>query len=159
MKISELQAIFLSQLEKHLEDWKFIKGQREFKKVNGNITWYFHISCINHVGDFDGVGDVAIEFKKGKERICIIGAELGNIEGQGQKRFKVSNRKDAKSSAASICELFLRVGLPFLQKYSDPYRVISTLENGGEEAMLISPFADLRPGKLQSMKRQYQDGI
>ena len=134
MKVSELQIIFLETLQEQLNDWKFVKTRRHFKKVNGERTWFFHISCINHFDDFDGVGDVAIEYKDGKERICIVGRELGNIEGTGQKRFEVGSPKQAYSSALSMIAFFQRVGLPFLDKFSDPSKVISTLENGGEKA-------------------------
>ena len=151
MKVSEMQNHFIDELKALLPEWKFIKSQRHFKKVQEDTIWYFHISCINHPGDFDAVGDVAVEFKAGKERICIVGAELGNIEGSGQKRFTVSNELEAKASAVSLHEYFMKYGLPFLRKYNNPVEVVSTLKNGGKGAMLISPFTNQHQDQINRL--------
>ncbi len=159
MKVSELQNNFLEQLQHHLDGWRFIKSDRHFKKVDGNVVWLFHISCINHTNDFDGVGNVAVEYKNGKERLCIIGAELGNIEGVGQKRFSVTNEHQAISSAKALSEYFKSIGLPFLQKYSNPNEVVSTLMNGGKEAMMISPFINQHQEQIDALRNCYGIGI
>jgi len=159
MKVSELQDIFLEQLQHLMDDWKFIKSERQFKKASGNVIWFFHISCINHESDFDGVGDVALEYKNGKERLCIIGAELGNIEGIGQKRFSVSNEQQAIVSAKALHSYFQAVGLPFLQKYSNPAEAVSTLKGGGKEAMLISPLINQHQKQIDMLSSHYEIGI
>ena len=155
MKVSDLQNVFLEELKALLTDWKFIKSQRHFKKSEGDVIWYLHISCINHMDDFDAVGNVAVEFKAGKERICLVGAELGNINGIGQHRFQVSNSAEATSSALRIHEYFKEHGLPFLYKYSDPDEVVSTLKKGGTEAMLISPFLNQHQDQINQLSSHY----
>ncbi len=139
MKITELQNIFISELQNLLPDWKFIKSNRHFKKVHGDITWYFHISCIKHVDDFDATGDVSVEIKSGNKRVCIIGAQLANIEGIGQKRFPVYDQLSASVSSNNICKYVQEVGLPFLERFNNPEEILTVLKNGGKEAVLISP--------------------
>lgn len=148
MKISELQNIFIDELEGFLHRWKFIKKHRHFKKVNGNLVWYLHISCINHFDDFDVKGDVAVEFKDGKKRLAIIGAELGNIAGSGPKRFPVGSVSQAYSSAVALHESFQKIGLPFIERFSNPDEVVTVLKDGGKEAGLISPLSWLHQEQI-----------
>ncbi|MFH1128883.1 MAG: hypothetical protein V1699_05700 [Candidatus Omnitrophota bacterium] len=155
MKNSELQNIFLEELQKQLGDWKFVKNERHFKKADGQMIWIFHISCINHTNDFDSIGDVAVEYKKGKERLCIIGAELGNIEGVGQKRFPVGDARQASSSAIALYNYFQLIGLPFLQRFSNPNEVVSTLKKGGKEAILISPLLNQHQEQINALSQHY----
>jgi len=155
MKVSELQNILLEELQSLLPDWKFIKGKREFQRAEEGFIWFLHISCINHLEDFDAVADVAVEFKAGKERLCIVGAELGNIEGTGRLRFPVSNREAAKSSALELYEHFNEHGLRFLRKYSDPAEVVGTLRSGGKEAMLISPLLNQHQDQINRLSSHY----
>lgn len=155
MKVSDLQNIFIDELKVLLPGWEFIKSHRHFKKSEEGAVWFFHIGCINHSEGFDAVGNVAVEFKSGKERICIVGAELGNIEGIGQNRFPVSTTEEAKSSAAGLHQHFERHGLPFLRKYSNPVSVVTTLKQGGKEAMLISPFLNQHQDQINQLTRYY----
>ncbi|WP_284379977.1 hypothetical protein [Litoribrevibacter albus] len=155
MKASELQNIFIDELKVLLPDWRFVKSQRQFKRVEEGVVWLFHINCINHLDDFDAVADVAVEFKSGKENICIVGAELGNIEGVGQKRFSVTSATEAKSSAERMLCYFKAHGMPFLRKYSNPVDVISTLKQGGKEAMLISPLLNQHPEQINRLTNFY----
>ena len=158
MKVSELQTVFLDALHHLMDDWKYIKSERHFKKVQGNLVWQFHVSCINHENDFDAVGDIAIEYKSGKKRLCIIGAELGNIEGVGQKRFPVGNEKQANRSAKEIYSYFQKIGVPFFLKYSNPCETIKALKNDSKEAMLISPFINQHKEQISAL-RIYIDDI
>lgn len=155
MKVSELQNILLEELQFLLADWKFVKSKCQFQKAEEGFVWYLHVGFINHREDFDAVADVAVEFKAAKERLCIVGAELGSIEGTGQRRFPVSNRRAAKSSALELYEHFNECGLPFLHKYSDPAEVVGTLRNGGKEAMLISPFLNQHQDQINRLSSQY----
>ncbi|WP_428666995.1 hypothetical protein [Photobacterium swingsii] len=151
MKLSDLESLFIEELEAYMSEWTYVKSQRKFKKIVKGNTWYFHINCIKHVSDFDVVGDVAIEFKAKKERICIVGAELGNISGVGQKRFSVASESQAKESALEIYKYFEEHGCKFCRKYSEPHNVINTLKNGGKEALLISPFVSNHKEQIISL--------
>jgi len=155
MKVSDLQNLFIDKLWSFLPEWKFVKSKRHFKKSDNEKHYYFHISCINHVDDFDAVGDVSIEFKDRKNRICIIGAELGNKEGIGQNRFPVSDSVEAEASAIKIYKCFENSGLEFIKKYSDPIVVVDTLKQGGREAQLISPLLDQHQDQISRMSKFY----
>jgi hypothetical protein len=155
MRVSELQSEFIDRLKELLSDWKYVKGERTFKKSIGENVWHFHIACVNHTGDFDCTGDVAIEFVSDKLRLCIVGAELGNIEGVGQKRFTVGNMQQAVESADAIYNYFSAVGIPFLKRYSDPNEVINTLRVGGKEAMLISPIVSLHKQQIDCLAQYF----
>lgn len=159
MKVLEIQNVFLERLQHLINGWKFIKIERHFKKAEGNVVCFFQISCINHQSDFDGVGNVAVEYKKGKKRLCIIGAELGNIAGVGQKRFSVRNERQALASAKALHGYFQSIGLPFLQKYSNPSEAVNTLKNGGKEAMLISPLINQHQEQINALSNYYDIGI
>lgn len=109
MKVSELQEKFIDELKKLLPEWTFVKCNRHFKLKRENVVWLFHISCINHESDFDAVGNVAVEFLSGKERVCIIGAELGNINGSGQARFPVSSSNEVINSSKCLSTYLLKL--------------------------------------------------
>lgn len=156
MKLSELESFFLEELEAYLPQWTYVKSKRQFKRIEKENIWYFHISCIKHVSDFDVVGDVAIEFKSKKERICIVGAELGNISGVGQKRFSVASKSQAKESALEIYRYFEKYGYKFCQVYSEPHNIIDTLKNGGKEALLLSPFVSNHEEQIFSLTKHFQ---
>ncbi|MCF9448046.1 hypothetical protein J8A97_24830, partial [Vibrio parahaemolyticus] len=76
MKVSELQNVFLNELSYLLPSWKYVKSQRTFKLKVDDSLWHLHVSCINHISDFDAVCDVAVEFLKIKNMRLIVGAEL-----------------------------------------------------------------------------------
>ncbi|EHK9083450.1 hypothetical protein KCU26_000001 [Vibrio parahaemolyticus] len=153
MKVSELQEVFLIELGSLLSEWKYVKSQRTFKLKFGNCNWYLHISCINHVSDFDATADVAVEFLDKRKKLIIVGAELGNIEGVGQRRFPVASYDDAVGSARRLKLYFEAVGLPFLNLYSDPKVVLLSLKKGGKEAMLISPLLTLHDQQIEILSQ------
>ncbi len=155
MKVSELQEKFIDELRMLLPEWKFVKRERHFKLKTNDVMWFFHISCINHELDFDAVGGVAVEYASGKERVCIIGAELGNFESSGQTRFSVSSSDEAISSAKCLYDFFVQVGQPFLHKFSNPNEVVSTLKRGGKEAMLISPLINQHETQISRLCHEY----
>ena len=102
---------------------------------------YLHLSFVNHVANFDVVADVAVEHVHKKRRICIVGAELGNIVGTGQHRWHVSSPSEALAAAAGVVQLFQEVGIPFLKRYSNLGEVLRVLREEPKEARLICPLA------------------
>ena len=159
MKVSELQILLIDHLKPLLPEWKFVKSRREFKLKKGEVVWFLHLSCINHSSDFDAVADVAVEFLSGKQRVCVIGAELGNIKGVGQTRFPVSNPKEALVAAQNLYCFFEEIGMPFLKRFSEPAEVVSVLESGSEEAMLISTLNSEHKDQIRDMRQHYPSGM
>ncbi|MCF9448183.1 hypothetical protein, partial [Vibrio parahaemolyticus] len=156
MKVSELQNVFLNELSYLLPSWKYVKSQRTFKLKVDDSLWHLHVSCINHISDFDAVCDVAVEFLKIKNMRLIVGAELGGINGNGQRRFSVSSHADAISSARELKLSFDSVGVSFLNLYSDPETVLRCLKNGGKEAQLISPLLNLHKHQIEVLSHHLQ---
>ncbi len=159
MKLSELQELFIGELQSLLSEWKYVKRERHFKLKHNDVVCFLHISCINHNSDFDAVGNVAVEYLSGKERVCIVGAELGNIDGSGQTRFSVSTSNEAISSAQGLYDFFVKVGQPFLHRFSNPKEVVTVLKNGGREAMLISPLLTQHQKQIESLCQKYGMGM
>ncbi len=152
MSLKPLHDYFLGQLATKLEGWQFVPSHRHFRRSRGAVTHYVHVSFINHQFDFDALIDVSVEFTKGRSRLCIIGAELGHIEGCGQSRFPVSSEASAKQSAGYAFECFVRVGAPFLERFSNPTETLRVLSAGGPEARLTSPLQVVREQAIQAMR-------
>ena len=155
MKVAELQNRFVAELKRLLPEWQFVKSHRAFKRRYEDVTWRLHISCINHESDFDAVGDVAVEYKTGSESVCVFGAELGNIEGSGQARFRVSSTSEALKSAHQLYSFFDEIGLPYLAKYSKPTEVVSALRKGGKDAMRVSPLISQHETHIRKLCEKY----
>jgi hypothetical protein len=83
--------------------------------------------------------------------VAIVGAQLGNIAGIGQTRHHVGSSKSAAVGAASLLTEFHRIGLPFLQRYSDAGKVVEVLQSGGAEAGLISPVRSLHAAQISAL--------
>ncbi|MFL0913877.1 hypothetical protein ACJO1G_18300 [Vibrio parahaemolyticus] len=156
MKVSELQSVFLNELSSLLPSWKYVKSQRTFKLKVDDCHWHIHMSCIDHISDFDAVCDVAVEFLKIKNMRLILGAELGSINGNGQRRFSVSSYADAINSARELKYCFDSVGVSFLNLYSDPETVLRILKQGGKEAQLISPLIHLHEQQIEALSHHLQ---
>jgi len=152
MKVSELQTAFLNNMKLLLPDWRFVASNRHFKRVKGNVTWYFHITCANYATEFDAIGDVSVEFTLQKTRVAIFGAQLANIAGIGHSPHHVGSLRECIKSSASLVDEFNRVGLPFLERLSDPYVVLGILKQGGKEAALISTITSNHPAQIVSLQ-------
>jgi len=148
MNIKKLESAFLNSLIKNFDSWVFKENERSFRKRVNNINWYFHITHAQFGEYFEASADVAIEFLDKGNQVCIIGAQLYNIDGAGYKSFPVKSIIGAKISAFRLKRYFKKVGLPFLQKYSDPELVLSTLKKGGREADLISPIPETQKADI-----------
>jgi hypothetical protein len=140
MKVSELHEVFLKEIRPLLPGWKFVASHRHFKRSEGLVNWLFHIAFVDHLSDFDAIGNVAVEFVAARKRVAIIGAQLGNIAGVAQTRHSISSPVTAAESAQSLASEFLRIGIPFFERYSNPAVTASVLREGGAEARLINPF-------------------
>jgi hypothetical protein len=152
MKVSELQTVLIRDMQALLSEWRFVSGTRHFKRQVGSVNWLFHIACVNHFGDFDAIGDVAVEFLSARKPVAIIGAQLGNIAGVGQTRHAVTSPENAGQAAQTLVAEFQRIGLPFLERYSNPANVLSVLQSGGTQASLISPLQEIRSGQIAALQ-------
>lgn len=129
--------------EKRIEkfpDWKFVHSSRSLVRKREHSRWFLHVTFANHVHDFDVVADVAVEHLLGKHRICIVGAELGNIQGTGQHRWGVDSPSSTTAAAHGVETLFNEIGTPFLDCFSSIEEVLRVYRMDREMARLINPF-------------------
>lgn len=140
MALAPLREGVIAAVATLLPTWRFIKSTRSFVQKSLEYKWYLHLAYINHVNDFDVVVDVAVEHLRGKQRICMLGAELGNIVGTGQHRWSVETASDVAGVAKEVVSLFGEVGLPFLNRFSSLPEVIHVLRTDLEMSRLIFPF-------------------
>ena len=152
MKVSELHTLLLQDMQALLPQWRFVARSRHFKRSIGTVNWMLHIAFVNHAGDFDAIGNVAVEFLATRKPVVVIGAQLGNIEGVGQTRHPVTSPESASQAAQSLVAEFHRVGLPFLERYSSSAAVLSALQSGGPEASLISPVHEMHRGQIAALQ-------
>jgi hypothetical protein len=140
MALAALQQALTDDLAVRLPLWRFVKGRRSFECRRGNVTWHLHLAFITHRDDdFDVVVDVAVEHKRGRERVCIVGAELGNIRGTGQHRWTVASVDDVPIATQGILDEFSATGLPFLERYSNLPEILRVMRASPKDARLIMP--------------------
>jgi len=152
MKVSDLHTVLLQDLQALLPEWLFVSSLRHFKRSIGPVNWLFHIAFVNHLEDFDAIGNVAVEFLCAGKRVAIVGAQLGNIAGVGQTRHPVISPGSCAQAARSLVAEFQRVGLPFLERYSSAATVLSVLRSGDTEASLISPLRELHESQIAALQ-------
>lgn len=128
-------------------------GQSFLRRIPGGRA-SLHLAFIEHSKDFDVVADVAVRFdqleelvnatnsllsKREKGQTYSLGAELGSISGEGQRRWSVASLADVESVADQVVTSFREVGLPYLQKASTLEGALRLLASPGSDAWLHSP--------------------
>jgi hypothetical protein len=151
--IKQLHEQLLQALILELRDWKFIKSQRHFIQKIKNTIKYIHLSFINHQDDFDVTVDFAVEHTHKNERVCIVGAELGNIIGTGQYRWSINQNTDINNTSNLIIQKINEVGIPFINKYSNLNEILSRLKSNKEEALLISPIIEQHTDQIAKIEK------
>ncbi len=114
-----------------------------------------HLSFIPHKEDLDITADVAIRFdlleeflfgfldtrflsERDKQNTFSFGSELGRINAEGQMRWTVVADSDADTESEKIVSCFKRIGLPYLEKYSDMCRVFDVIAVLSRESELLN---------------------
>ena len=153
------QRLLLSEIGRQLAKFGFSEkpeGQAFFRETS--IGWQaLHISFIKHSGEFDATASVAIRVaaleemidvedakRPRKEQMASFAADLGNIANDERIRWTISGRGDVEPAASSIVEAFERVGLPYLDRYSDVNKMLNAVIPNDRSAWLHVPFHDLR---------------
>ncbi|MGH1543541.1 MAG: hypothetical protein ACRBHB_24290 [Arenicella sp.] len=141
-KAVKVNDYYYKELVSFFKDWEVAKERPVFMKRNGRVKWYFHTCCMQHVSGFYAIGMAIIEYLPDSSNAFKIRLDLGDFDDLGARRFPFTSKQDAKAAAADIHHCFEAVGIPFLQKYSEPCNALSALKQGGSEAMLVSPYED-----------------
>jgi hypothetical protein len=127
-------------------------GQRFFRDIALG-SQILHLSFIKNGGEFDVTVDVAIRVavleemldpqdahRPPKEQMASFGAELGNIARGERIRWTVSSAEDVEIVAESIFAAIERIGVPYLERYSDLEQMLDALTPNDRSAWLHSPF-------------------
>src|SRR5262249_4475601 len=127
---------------------------QEFSKKTYFGRQGFHLSFIRHKLDFDVAADVGIRFDAvedlvnktkpflsdtEKRNTYTLGADLGNLTGEGDKRWTVTKLLDVEPVSESIMDSFRSVAIPYFQRYSDSERVLQTLSSPAISDTIHSP--------------------
>lgn len=128
-------------------------GQSFLRRIpDGRVS--FHLAFVKHPEDFDVVADVGVRFdqleelvnadnlllsKREKGQTYSLGAELGNISGEGQKRWTVASLADVDGVADQLVASFKAIGLPYLDKASTLEGAFQLLTSPGRDASLHKP--------------------
>lgn len=152
MSLEPLHARFLEELGRRLPGWTFVASRRHFRRSLPGRQHLIHVAFINHVDDFDVTIDVSIDFLAGRKSVCVLGAELGNIEGTGQRRHSVDSEETAVAAALEASAHIEAVGLPFLERYTDAATALASLAAGGREADLLSPIRALHAQQIAALE-------
>jgi hypothetical protein len=140
MAVAALHQALTDDLAARLPAWRLVKSRRSFECRRANVTWHLHLAFVNHRDDdFDVVADVAVEHKRGRERVCIVGAELGNIRGTGQCRWAVASVDDVPIATRGILDVLSSTGLPFLERYSSLPEILRVMRSSPNDARLLMP--------------------
>lgn len=113
-----------------------------------------HLAFIDHRDDFDVIADVAVRFDELEDLINAhnamlsktegaqtysLGAELGNISGQGQMRWNVASAADIELVASRLVAAFEKIGVPYLNKVTTLEGAYEALTSPGRSAYLHNP--------------------
>jgi hypothetical protein len=156
MALAPLHEALIAALTARLDGWQFVKAHRDFKKPGPSYNWFAHLAFINHVNDFDAVLDVAVEYHAKRKRICIVGAEIGNILGIGQRRWPVATGEDVRNAARGIETDLMQVGIPFLTRYSDIGEILRIYRTDPVAAGLIAPLTLDHAAEADAIERRIQ---
>ncbi len=160
--IKQWEKALLNKLSEQVEAYGFdkkVRGQSFHKQTSfGRLA--LHVAFIEHDDtDFDVTADVAVRFDEledllneyeshlseaEKKRTFSIGAELGNISEGRQKRWTVADSADIEAVSRSIIDAFSRIGMPYLEKYSDSNTALDALSSDDRAAWLHAPIHDNR---------------
>jgi hypothetical protein len=166
--MKEMRRALLRAVGERIDDYGFESrpiGQsflRRFPKGRASL----HLAFVEHRVDYDVVADVAVRFdeleelvnaisflsKKEKEQTYSLGAELGNIAGEVQLRWKVAC-EDIGQVADRVITSFRAIGLPYLAQASTMEGAYKMLTTPGKGAWLHSPIHTARAKRVVGLAK------
>ena len=93
---------------------------------------------------FDELEDLLNEYKghlseAEKKNTFSLGAELGNMSEGKQRRWTVAGLADVEPVSRSIMDAFSKIGIPYLEKYSNVETALEALSGDDRAAWLHAP--------------------
>ena len=159
--IKDLQDQLLAVMDAKVKEYGFVSRPRDqaFIKKTYFGRLALHIMFAKFGDVVDASADVAIRFDaledlvneglsylsaKEKKQTYSLGAELGHLEGINLRSWRIASSANIESVAESITQTFLKVGIPYLERYSNMEFALQALSGDDREAWLHSPFHDAR---------------
>jgi hypothetical protein len=120
------------------------RARREFVRRYDFGKVFFCINFVKHPNDFDITADILIRYdaveeivqrmnkkltEKQKQNTITLGGDLGNLSTGRQMRWTVSDEADVEPAAAQIEEQFVKIALPYVERYGNmenAYNVLSS---------------------------------
>lgn len=136
-----------------LDGFKFLKSQRAFQRQLADQTWSIHFAYAKYDTYFDLTCDVAIRFhtvekqlnlnrqslsEKEKGQTYTIGAQLYNLEKNGEHRWCIRNEPDITTTLPKLKSSIQGVAIPFFQRFTDLRNTVTCLREA-ELGNLICP--------------------
>lgn len=150
MDKKKLKAMLLHGLGDLLADHGFknrTTAQSFYKKTeDGKVS--IHLTFINHSNDFDVTVDFAIRLNDVEDILnaiddpmipprklntYTIGAELGHIIGEGQKRWTIENEANVRIAIREIYLAILSIFFPLIEKYVTKESIYELAVKDGED--------------------------
>lgn len=154
--LRELKRELLRQLGQRLADFGYPSrpsGQTFYRRIaNGRTA--IHAAFVEHDEDVDVTVDVAVRLddvedlvqrsndmlsEKEKSETFTLGVELGNLARGEPLRWTVADVADVSRVVEEIVALLLSVGLPYMERYSQPAAAYELLAGNERSAWLHSP--------------------
>ena len=147
---------FLKGLHERLKPMGFRLRARsqEFTRPFEHGMESVHIAFVRHQDSFSAIVDVALRFDEVEEYVnqdaawlspaqkkstYTLGAEIGNIAGQGQRRWEVTHGTDLTACFDSVMQALSQFGFPYMQRLSDYESAFEALSSAPEKAWLYMP--------------------
>ena len=124
-----------------------------------------HVAFIRLGADIDVTVDVGIRFQSvedlgqleaglsqtEKRKTCSLGIELGHLIGTGQQRWTLTGHQDVDAVSQQIAEVFVAVGLPYIDNYSDMRTAFKMLAKNDAFSFINSPVHHSRWKRIIAM--------
>lgn len=168
--MKELQSELLEAVGQRIAEYgfKYKASEQAYLRAIPDGRSCLHLAFIRHQHDFDVVADVAVRFdqledlvnssntllsKKEKGQTYSLGAELGNISGEGQKRWSLASSSEVERVADQLVECFKAIGLPYLDRASNLEAGYQLLTSPGRDAWLHNPIHTARSKRVVGLAK------
>lgn len=168
----QLKKIIMKNIAQYLVQYGFdgkVRGGCFWKEIDFGRAM-INIAFVNHSDDFDVLVGASIRFDQLEDMIhegldlkllresekkdtASIGGDLGNIIGTGQQRWTIRSEHDLDVVEKSICEMIVKVALPYIEKYKSRDALFELLLRDDIEAERLVPFSEYRAMKAVALAK------
>lgn len=168
MLLKDVRAVLLAELARTLAPKGYRRREQTFVRDFERGQFMLHVAFVHHGGlDSDVTADVAVRHHDVENtlnanrtdlrpreagRTATVGAELGNLAGDGVHRWTLTAASDVSALAAMIVERLMLVGDPFFRRFSSAIETLKVLEADNRLARLICPIPAHRTATIGALR-------